>query len=72
MLRAARVPAQEAVLGALAGRDMLPAIWFIFSRAGCDRAAEAAAAGPPLAGPDERAQIAAEIDALRCACSVLP
>ena len=70
MSRAARVPAQEAVLGALAARDMLPAIWFIFSRAGCDRAAEAAAGGRSLVGPDERAQIAAEIDALRCAlCS---
>ncbi|KAK9846418.1 hypothetical protein WJX81_003415 [Elliptochloris bilobata] len=63
--RAERVPAQEAVLGALAARDMLPAIWFIFSRAACDRAAAATTAGAPLAGPDERAQISAEVDALR-------
>lgn len=65
------MPAQEAVLGALAARDMLPAIWFIFSRAGCDRAAEAAASGPSLVGLEERVQIEAEIEALRCACTVL-
>lgn len=70
--RAARVPSQAAVLGALAGRDMLPAIWFIFSRAACDRAAEATTLGGPLlADEGERAQIAAEIDALRCAAAWL-
>ena len=69
--RADRVPAQAAVLGALAGARMLPAIWFIFSRAGCDRAAAATATGgAPLASAEERAQIAAEVDALRCALGV--
>ena len=66
--RADRVPSQAAVLGALQARDMLPAIWFIFSRAGCDRAAAAAARGGPLlVTAEERALIAVEIDALRCA-----
>jgi len=64
--RADRVPAQGAVLAALGAQRMLPAIWFIFSRAGCDRAAAATATSAPLAGLEERAVIAAEVDALRC------
>ena len=42
----------------LASRDMLPAIYFVFSRAGCDEsAARAAASGIRLTGPEEQEEI---------------
>ncbi|GBF97817.1 DEAD DEAH box helicase [Raphidocelis subcapitata] len=40
---------------------MLPAIWFILSRAGCDQAALTAGLGPPLTSAEEQAAVAAEL-----------
>ncbi|GAB4839894.1 DExH-box ATP-dependent RNA helicase DExH15 chloroplastic [Ancistrocladus abbreviatus] len=40
MLRRSQVPRAEDTLSHLRGRDMLPAIWFIFSRKGCDAAVQ--------------------------------
>ena len=61
-----RVPPPEAVLLQLAKRAMLPAIWFIFSRAECDATARRLQAkGVCLASPQERAVISLELDLLR-------
>uniref|UniRef100_A0A803MB60 DEAD/DEAH box helicase n=2 Tax=Chenopodium quinoa TaxID=63459 RepID=A0A803MB60_CHEQI len=40
MIRRSLVPKVEDTLEHLKGRDMLPAIWFIFSRKGCDAAVQ--------------------------------
>ncbi|KMT07198.1 hypothetical protein BVRB_6g155210 [Beta vulgaris subsp. vulgaris] len=40
MIRRSLVPQVEDTLEHLRGRDMLPAIWFIFSRKGCDAAVQ--------------------------------
>jgi len=49
----------------LAAEGLLPAIYFIFSRAGCDQAAErVAAAGLRLTVPAERAEIRRRVDEL--------
>lgn len=40
MIRRSLVPQVEDTLEHLKGRDMLPAIWFIFSRKGCDAAVQ--------------------------------
>ena len=48
------------------GRDYLPAIWFIFSRAGCDKSArQAYASGARLTTPEEQATILALVTALK-------
>lgn len=61
-----RVPAMDAVVQELAERDMLPAIWFIFSRKDCDAAAaRLSTAGAKLTTPAERDAIMAEVAALR-------
>jgi hypothetical protein len=46
---------------------MLPAIWFILSRVGCDQAALSAGAGRSLTTPAEQAAIQAELDELKWA-----
>jgi len=51
-------PRRVEVVEALAAREMLPAIYFIFSRAACDDAVTACiGAGLRFTGPDERARI---------------
>jgi ATP-dependent RNA helicase HelY len=51
-------PRRLEVAGTLAAEGLLPAIYFIFSRAGCEQAAGAvAAAGLGLTSPDERSEI---------------
>ena len=61
-----RTPAKEAVLAVLAKQKMLPAIWFIFSRMGCDRAAVEAGEGGSLLSRMERRSVQMHLDALRC------
>ncbi len=61
---AQRVPALRDVVQGLATKKMLPAIVFIFSRAGCDEAARKSE-GVPLASPDEKEVIKSAVDALR-------
>jgi len=60
-------PDPVALARELDGRDLLPAIWFIFSRAGCDATARTLAAGravrPP--SPEAAAAIDAALAALR-------
>lgn len=48
---------------------MLPAIWFILSRQGCDQAALAAGLGQSLTSPEECAAINAALGELRCGCA---
>ena len=60
-----RTPEKDAVLGVLAKQKMLPAIWFIFSRMGCDRAAQEATVGS-LVSRHERGVVQMRLDALRC------
>jgi len=51
-------PRRTEVIELLGERDMLPALYFIFSRAGCDEAAAACLdAGLRLTTPDERSRI---------------
>lgn len=53
-----RTPSRHDVIEELAQSKMLPAIYFIFSRAGCDAAAmRLADSGVRLTGPDERSTI---------------
>lgn len=59
------VPTPEQVTSVLKERDMLPAIWFILSRQGCDQAALAAGLGDALTTAEERSAIQAELDELR-------
>ncbi|CAG9467871.1 unnamed protein product [Pedinophyceae sp. YPF-701] len=60
------IPSMPGALEALRREDMLPAIWFIFSRRGCDQAVERAGrACKAFTTPEEREQIAAELEALR-------
>lgn len=61
-----RVPAAEAVVAALAAADMLPAIYFIFSRVGCDDAALLLhERGLCLTSADEQRAILLDVEALR-------
>jgi ATP-dependent RNA helicase HelY len=56
-------PRRLPVVERLAEEGLLPAIYFIFSRAGCEQAAAAVAgAGLGLTGPDERAAIASIVE----------
>ena len=63
-----RVPEVLDVIGELARRALLPALWFIFSRAECDEAAMRVGAEPRLRllSNNEAALIAHELAALRC------
>lgn len=61
-----RIPPLQDVIDQLHQRDYLPAIWFIFSRAGCDQLAKQAyAAGVRLTTEAEQAQISSLVEALR-------
>ncbi|MDH3754201.1 MAG: DEAD/DEAH box helicase [Acidimicrobiia bacterium] len=54
-----RTPSRVDVVDRIAGEDLLPAIYFLFSRAGCDDAAATVRdAGLGLTTPDEREHIA--------------
>ncbi len=56
-------PDRADLVDRLDGEDLLPAIFFVFSRAGCDDAArQVARAGPALTTADERARIDEIID----------
>ena len=56
-------PRRDEVVDLLAQNDLLPALWFVFSRAGCDDAARACVeAGIRLTTPDERARIRVIVD----------
>ncbi len=57
-LRRRFVPHVETTVGQLVAADMLPAVWFIFSRKGCDQAARyLAERGASLVTPRERREI---------------
>lgn len=59
-------PSKESVVKKLRGADMLPAIWFIFSRATCDQAVlQMHKAGVTLVTADERVAIMNEVNKLR-------
>ena len=63
-----RIPPVTDVIDQLKQRDYLPAIWFIFSRAGCDSSAKQAyAAGVRLTTEQEQASISALVETLRWA-----
>lgn len=62
--RYAEIPSYPFVVRSLRRRDMLPCIVFIFSRAGCDRAAVAAATErTELVSEDEKKRIRERLDA---------
>ena len=65
----AEVPSMPYLIRALARRKMLPAIVFIFSRAGCDQAAQSVASGlrEPLLDASQQQSVQARIDAFRAA-----
>ncbi len=54
-------PAPGDVLAVLSSRDMLPAIYFLFSRKGCEEAMMRAR-GIPLLNPEQEAELRATID----------
>ncbi|KAK9908752.1 hypothetical protein WJX75_002337 [Coccomyxa subellipsoidea] len=61
-----RMPSLDEVVMSLADRAMLPAIYFIFSRAACDNAALLLdKQGVSLTTPDEQIQILYELESLR-------
>lgn len=61
-----RIPPLVDVIDQLRQRDYLPAIWFIFSRAGCDTMAKQAyAAGVTLTTDAEQASISVLLEALK-------
>ena len=63
-LRKLATPSRIDTIDELATRDLLPAIYFIFSRAQCEEAARACvAAGLRLTDDDERTRIRAVVDA---------
>ena len=65
-----RVPARPEVIERLDGEGLLPAITFIFSRAGCDAAVQQClAAGLRLTTPEESAEIARIVAARTAALS---
>ena len=58
-----QTPRQDALVAEMGERELLPAIWFTFSRAGCDKAAaRLAASAGALVGPHEAEAISAEIE----------
>ncbi len=64
-MRRRLVPHVETAVGQLISADMLPAVWFIFSRKGCDQAVEYLCrdAGACLVSREEQIEITKEIDA---------
>lgn len=63
-----RIPPLTDVIDQLRQREYLPAIWFLFSRAGCDTLAKQAyAAGVRLTTDQEQAEISKLLEDLRCA-----
>ncbi len=59
-----RTPSRFDVVETLAGEGMLPAIYFIFSRAGCDAASSSlSSAGLGLTSPEDREEIRATAEA---------
>ncbi|KAL3144002.1 hypothetical protein ABBQ32_003810 [Trebouxia sp. C0010 RCD-2024] len=61
-----RIPPLHETIEALRERDYLPAIWFIFSRAGCDKSAKQAyTLGAGLTTPEEQAAIMDMVTALK-------
>jgi superfamily II RNA helicase len=58
-------PSQESVVRHLVREDLLPAIWFIFSRARCDEAVVAVKTATSLVTPEERARLSAALEGLR-------
>lgn len=67
-----RMPSLDEVVMSLADRAMLPAIYFIFSRAACDNAALLLdKQGVSLTTPDEQIQILYELESLRSAFAVI-
>ena len=61
-----RIPPLSRTVELLHERDYLPAIWFIFSRASCDKAAQQVhASGAHLTSPKEQAAIQAMLTALK-------
>lgn len=68
--RPARTPSRVEVVDKLESAQLLPAIYFIFSRAATEDAVrQLAAAGVRLTSPDERARIAAVVESR---CAVIP
>ena len=66
-----RIPPLTDVIDQLRQRDYLPAIWFLFSRAGCDTLAKQAyAAGVRLTTDQEQAEISKLLEDLRCAPTI--
>ena len=66
-------PSKESVVKKLRAADMLPAIWFIFSRATCDQSVlQMHKAGVNLVTADERIAIMAKVSQLRCAHALMP
>jgi ATP-dependent RNA helicase HelY len=58
-------PSRVDIVDALTDRNLVPAIYFIFSRAGCEAALnQCRAANLRLTTPDERAEIAAIVDTM--------
>jgi len=55
-------PSPVDVLGVLSSRNMLPAIYFLFSRRGCEEAMQRAR-GIPLVSPEEEAELRVRIEA---------
>ena len=65
-----RAPSRAHVVAALDDADLLPAITFVFSRAGCDAAVrQCLAAGLRLTTPEERVEIRSSVEA---ACADIP
>ena len=64
-MRRRLVPHVETAVGQLISADMLPAVWFIFSRKGCDQAVEYLFrdTGACLVSREEQIEITKEIDA---------
>ncbi len=58
------VPSLPSILEQMRQREMLPAIYFIFSRRGCDKSVQEAA-GLSLVNPNEAAELKGQIDAFR-------
>lgn len=65
-VRSGDVPSFPFIVRALRRKDMLPAIFFVFSRAGCDAAAAATAKGELLTGK-EQLRVRERVEAFRAA-----
>lgn len=66
-----RVPPLHDTIAALRARDYLPAIWFVFSRRGCDEAAvRCFKGGMTLTTAEQAAAIEQELEALRWAAAL--